>query len=575
VPLIRLPRWLVWLAVALVPAILAGLIAGGIAERRAVAALAERTAADAQLRAALLDSELGRFRLLPLTLGADRDVVAAIGGGADARRALDRKLEALAGATGAAAIYLVGADGVAVSASNWRARRSFVGSDYRFRRYYRDAARTGAASQFALGTVSGRPGLYLARRTVVGGVIVVKLEFDRIEREWGRAGGITYVTDADGVVVVTSVPRWRFATTRPLSAPAIVRFRIEANKMAGALSPLPVTARPGGRTVAVDGRRMVAATASADEPGWRLTLLQPTHPSVTAGPTWISVGVALAVLTVALLAFAVRTRAALVRQRTVELERAVAERTVALRHEIEERIAGEARAATLREGLRQANRLATLGQVTASVAHETAQPVAAIRAYAQAGETLLDRGQTDEVRANLVAIARLTDRIGAVTTQLRGFARRTAGELRPVPLSEVIDGAMLILKEQLRDVTLDLPTVDPGLSVIGGRVRLEQVLVNLLQNAAEALAGRDDPHIALTVEEDAETVRLSVCDNGAGVSAEVAGRLFTPFVTSRPNGLGLGLVIAHDIMVDLGGTLRHRPGDAGARFEMTMRRSRA
>jgi len=261
------------------------------------------------------------------------------------------------------------------------------------------------------------------------------------------------------------------------------------------------------------------------------------------------------------------------RRRTTELEQAVAERTAALRHEMEERAASEARAAELREGLRQANRLATLGQVTASVAHETAQPVAAIRTYAQTSETLLDRGDMDQVRANLASIGRLADRIGAVTAELRGFSRRKAGSSRPVQLAEVLDGALLILKDQLRAVTLDRPTVDPALAVLGGKVRLEQVLVNLIQNAIEALAGREDGQITLEVAADADTVRLIIADNGPGLPPDVAERLFTPFVTSRPNGLGLGLVIAQEIVVDFGGSLRLVPSGTGARFELTLRRA--
>lgn len=569
----RFPHWLLWLVATLALAAFAGLAAGHIAEQRALAALGNTAEADAKLRAALLDSELARFRLLPLALGADRDVIAAVRGGSEARRILNEKLESLAHGTGAAAIYLIGGEGRALAASNWRTSQSFVGHDYRFRRYFRDAERTGEASQFALGTVSRHPGLYLAHRTNVGGVIVVKLELDRIEAEWAKAGGITYVTDAAGIVVATSRPQWLFTTTRPLSRAALERFRKEASFSTVALMPLPARRVPRSSEVTIQGAAMVEGTAPVRQPGWRLNLLLPTRPSVTTSAFAATVSVGLTVLALAALAWGVNARAALARQRTVGLERAVAERTAELHREIEERTASEERAATLREGLRQANRLATLGQVTASVAHETAQPVAAIRTYAQASETLLDRGDEAQVRANLAAITRLTDRIGAVTTQLRGFARRGAGELRPVALVEVVEGARLILKEQLHGVALNLPVIDPGLMVIGGRVRLEQVLVNLLQNAAEALTGRTDPHIALTLEVDVEDMRLTVADNGAGVPPDIAARLFTPFVTSRPSGLGLGLVIAHDIMADLGGSLRLLPSNEGAQFEMTMRRA--
>jgi two-component system C4-dicarboxylate transport sensor histidine kinase DctB len=549
-----LSRWIV----VIVAAIAVVLAAAHVARMRARDALAQSVLTDARLRASLLDSEIARFRLLPLALGDDRDVAATLAGQSGASLALDRKLEALARTTGAAVIYLVDRSGKAVAASNWRTPSSFVGNDYRFRGYVRDARRSGAGAQFALGTVSRRPGLYLARRTAAAGVVVVKLEFDRVEADWARAGGDTFVRDPNGIILVSSRPAWRFAATRPLSPQRLAAARTEASLPAGAVRLLSLSPND------------VAATVATAHPGWSLTLRRAAGAAQRTAARNAAIGAGLALVALAALLWGLRQRIALTRRRTAELEEAVAARTVALTREIEERAASEARAADLREGLRQANRLATLGQVTASVAHETAQPVAAIRTYAQTSAALLDRGETGAVRDNLGAIARLSDRIGAVTQELRGFARRQPGALRPVALAEVIDGALLILKEQLRAVTLTRDPVDAALTVMGGRVRLEQVLVNVLQNAIEALADTADPRLALTLGADNGQVVLAVTDNGPGIADEVAARLFTPFVTSRRDGLGLGLVIAHDIMVELGGTLRHVPTAAGARFEIAM-----
>lgn len=561
-----------WVLGTVALCILAVLAASHVAGNRVLDDLRAQAATDARLRAALLDSELARFRLLPLTLADDRDVIAAIQGTPAAQAALDRKLELLAGVTRAAAIYVISPQGFALSASNWRSAESFKGMDYRFRPYFRDARVRGEASQYALGTVSRRPGLYLARRTAAGGVIVVKLEFDRIEQEWARAGGITFVRNPLGVVLVTSRAEWRFAASLPLTLSDATRFRADARVPQGALSPLPL-ARQEGDVLLAAGDRFVAQDVATSQSGWRLSLLQPVGAAVKSARRAAALSAGLAVLALSAMAWTLRQRVTLARRRTAELEEAVAQRTAALRREMDERADSEARAADLREALRQANRLASLGQITASVAHETAQPVAAVRTYAQTSETLLDRGATEEVRANLKAIGRLADRIGSVTAELRGFSRRQAGEMRPVPVAEVIDGALLILKEQLRSVTLDLPIVAPGLAVIGGKVRLEQVLVNLIQNALEALAGCAERRITLTLAEDAEHVRLTVADTGAGVAESVAARLFTPFVTSRDKGLGLGLVISQDIMVDLGGWLKLLSSERGARFEIGMRRA--
>jgi len=562
--------WIGWILGGLLLSVSMAALVGRVVERRAQAESLAKIDADARLRQVLLTSEIARFRLLPLALADDRDVIAAVRGGDPARRTLDRKLAALAASTSASVIYVVGRDGIAIAASNWAGPGSFVGRDYAFRRYYRDAVRTGAGTQFALGTVSHRPGLYLSRRTPDGGVVVVKLEFDRIESEWRAAGGITFVTDAAGVVLISSDPRWRFATTRRI-APAVAAA-VRTDSGAAALSQPPFAIL--GDALRLNGQRRTlqhAVTAPGDE-GWQVHLAMPLP--ATIGSAVRTSALAAAAVTLALIGalWALSERSRRRAMRTVELEAAVAARTRELRTEIEERIAAEARAAELRDGLRQANRLATLGQITASVAHETAQPVAAIRNYVAAARQLLPRGDTQAVDDNLGAIARLTDRIGLVTAELRGFARKGSGTIGPVRLAEVIDGARLILKEQLSDVTFVVPPISGDLIVVAGRVRLEQVLVNLLQNAIEALVATPDPRIAIEVGIEPQTLSLIVADNGPGIDPDVAARMFTPFVTSRATGLGLGLVIAQDIMTDLGGTLRLLPSEQGARFEVTLRR---
>ncbi len=567
----RLLRRIAWVLAALVASVLAALAIGMVAERNARARFVAALATDVRLRQSLLTSEIARFRLLPEALADDRDLVATLADTPGAAAALNRKLETLAGHTGAAAIYLIGPGGRTLAASNWRTPASFVGQDYRFRRYYAEAARTGSAEQFALGTVSHRPGLYLSRRTRDGGVVVVKLELDRVEREWRAAGGVTFVTDPHGIILVTSRRAWRFAATRPLPAAAAEPARADIG--VAALRPPPWRIANGRLIDAGNGEPMLMATSQPDASGWRVTLAMPTRGAITAAMRNAAGAAGLAMLALVAIGWAWRERARRRAERTGALEAAVAERTADLSREIAERAAAEARADDLREGLRQANRLAALGQITASVAHETAQPVAAIRTYAAAGERLLDRGALEEVRGNLNAIARLTERIGAVTAELRGFSRKGSGAVGPIPLAEVLDGARLILKERLSRVAVTWPAIAPDLLVVAGRVRLEQVVVNILQNAMEALDGHAAPAIRVTLAIEAETVVLTIADNGPGIAPDIAARLFTPFATSRPTGLGLGLTIAQDIMQDLGGSLRLVPSDAGAAFAITMRRA--
>ncbi|MFC0685019.1 sensor histidine kinase [Novosphingobium clariflavum] len=585
---------LYWLVAALAAALVAGSVAGEVVRRRSAAAFAASVAADARLRQALLDSEIARFRLLPQALADDRDVIAAARAEPGAVKRLNAKFETFANRIGASAIYLIGPDGFSVAASNWNRRESFSGRDYRFRRYYRDAMRSGGGAQFALGTVSHHPGLYLARKVAGSSVLVIKLDFDRIEAQWRTAGGETFVTNADGVILVTSRDAWRFAMTQPIDTAA--QQAVAADIGAPGLKPRPYTIDREG-LVRMDERRGALQLASSppSRDGWQVNLAQPIRVAVTTPMRSAQVMAALLALLAVGAVWWLAQRNRRRRERTALLEAAVTERTAELRREMEERAALEHRAALLREELRLANRLATLGQVTASVAHETAQPVTAIRNYAASAGHLLDQGASGEVRENLSAIDRLAERIGVITAQLRGFARKgIAGEggAGSVLLADGLDGARLLLKERLAAVRYETPDIPAGLLVRGDKVRIEQILVNLLQNATEALAGHPDPRITITlaleenVNEDedeegkAQAVCLVIADNGPGIAPEIAARLFTPFATSRAEGLGLGLVIAQDIAQEFGGSLRLlpdeaarglMPGTGGAAFELRLR----
>jgi len=254
--------------------------------------------------------------------------------------------------------------------------------------------------------------------------------------------------------------------------------------------------------------------------------------------------------------------ASLVDERTAQLL-AVNEQ---LTDEMDERQRTEARLHTMQDELVQANKLALLGQVAAGVAHEINQPVAAIRAYADNASEFLRRADAGSAQENLGTIASLTERIGHITGELRAFSRKAGASVGPTSLKEALDGALLLVGPRARrqGVILQRPLDGQDCLVRANRVRLEQVLVNLLQNALEALEGRPDGRVIVALEDLGATVQVHVSDNGPGLTPAARARLFTPFHTSKPEGLGLGLVICRDIVTEFGGELRAaHPSDPG------------
>ncbi|MFM9976809.1 MAG: ATP-binding protein [Sphingomonadaceae bacterium] len=578
----------VWLAATgLVAAIvvLLGLQWSNNAAHVAVDRAARQTGAS---HLALLDSELQRFRLLPAVLGEYPDVGGALAGRADAARRLDRSLEALAAQTGAAAVYLVGGDGVTVAASNWQTPSSFVGQNYRLRPYFSEAMQRGRAEVFALGTVSRRPGLYLARRigSAQGstGVIVVKVEFDPIETAWRRQPGITLVTDRDGVVLITSQPDWRFRATRPLAAGLLAQARLtrQFGDAQPTRAPFELSDEETQTLTGLPARHRAWITP-ASLPGWRLVRIEPMTAALDDARTQLALlGLVVIVGLGGISMIATRTR----RRRRQEqaararLEQEVAARTTdladankRLRAESEERLETDRRYRAAREELAHVSRLGSLGQITAGVAHEINQPVAAIRAYAGNIPAFLKRNNVASVAGNANAIIELTDRIGRITEELRSFARLKTPAREAVEVGAVVDGTLLLIGDRKRELRLDCPHAARKFRVDGDRVRMEQILVNLLNNAFDAVAGRAENAVALSVRAAERMVEFEVVDNGPGIDPEIADRLFTPFASTKARGLGLGLAIARDLAREFGGDLIVRSSSAaGCAFLLTVPR---
>lgn len=224
----------------------------------------------------------------------------------------------------------------------------------------------------------------------------------------------------------------------------------------------------------------------------------------------------------------------------------------------------------------QSAKLAALGHLSAGIAHELNQPLNAIRAQAHNAAELQERGDLAGAARALRKVQDLTARAGLVVNQLRRFARRSDQQLGPVAVREAVEGAAVILASRLKEcgvsLAIDLPA---GIVAEADEIRLEQVFVNLMGNALDAVAGRPEPEIRVFGERRNNVVKVTVEDNGPGLSPEVAGSLFDPFVTTKPpgQGVGLGLTLSYNIIRDFGGALSSPPRAAGAAFVIELRAS--
>jgi two-component system C4-dicarboxylate transport sensor histidine kinase DctB len=558
-------------------AALAATLAIRHAERQALEEDAARANQQLALYANSLHTLIDRYRALPAVLALDPQLRSALAGTVDAEEqsALNLKLEKINGAAQSSTLELLDHTGLAVAASNWRLPSSYVGHNYGFRPYFSQTRTQGTGRFYAVGVTSGIPGYFLSS-AVLGdndeflGAMVVKLEFPELEREWSQGNDTLLVSDARGIIFIANQPGWRYRALRALSASDMAEIKATRQYDKQSLQPLTHLSLRSFDDNS-DLRRVEGPEGTADylweslplsAEGWTLHLLR--HPQVAfedlrnAGLAAAGVWLALVFL---LLFLNQRWRLSKIRQRNrEELEQLVEERTRDLR--------------TAQDGLVQSAKLAALGQMSAALAHEINQPLTAQRMQLATLRLLLDHGRVDDAYKALKPVDDMLTRMAALTGHLKTFARKSPSGLRErLDLATVVDHSLQLLDARLRDeqVSLVLHLTRPAW-VRGDAIRLEQVLINLLRNALDAMQGKACKRLEIRLEADEQLWRLSVSDNGGGIAEDHLGQVFDPFFTTKPvgDGLGLGLAVSFAIVHESGGRLSAENGDSGAVFSLTL-----
>ncbi|UZM11967.1 ATP-binding protein [Pseudomonas kielensis] len=547
------------------------------AERQTLADDAQRANQQLALYATSLHTLIERYRALPAVLALDPELRSALTGPVSPQQqdALNQKLEKINGAAQSSTLELLDRNGLAIAASNWRLPSSYVGHNYGFRPYFSQTRSQGTGRFYAVGVTSGIPGYFLSS-AVLGdnneflGAMVVKLEFPELEREWRQGTDTLLVSDARGIVFIANQPGWRYRLLEALSPTDLAELKATRQYDKQTLVPLPHE-----RLRRFDDNSYLVRVEGPDGPaqylweslplsteGWTLHLLRRPqvafedlrNAALAAAGVWLT-------LVFVLLFLSQRWRIAKLRQRSrEELERLVEERTRELR--------------TAQDGLVQSAKLAALGQMSAALAHEINQPLTAQRMQLATLRLLLDHGRVDDAYKALRPLDDMLTRMAALTGHLKTFARKSPSGLRePLDLAAVVDQAMHLLEVRLRDeqihCTVDL--VRPA-RVRGDAIRLEQVLINLLRNALDAMRDKPLKRLHIRLEADQQLWRLSVTDSGGGIDEQDLPNVFDPFFTTKPvgDGLGLGLAVSFAIIHELGGRLTAENHGDGARFTVTL-----
>lgn len=523
-----------------------------------------------------LVSALDRYAYLPAVLAAGNEIQSflAIANPTENQvQPLNHYLATINAQAGTADIYLIKPDGTTIASSNWQKPTSFIGKNFAFRPYFQQAVQGHNTHYFALGTTSRERGYYFAapiitNATQIVGVVVVKIGVDKLESSLAHGDMPFLITDEDGIIFMASQTNWLYHSLKPLSAAQISDLRASRRyedtelSVLTALNLQPLMVKQNsyfaGNTYLVLYADLLAVA------GWHLYLFA-DYSNVNNTATLALFVTALIEALLGALVYVLRQhqqqRRGFEQKAREELEAKVEERT----HELRQ-MQGE---------LIQSAKMAALGQLSAGINHELNNPLTAIRSYAENAAQFITINKPDIARNNLLEIVVLTERMATITRQLKTFSRKSTGQIEICDVYRALDSALNIIQPKISQtsVIIEQCRAPEAHYVQADLIWLEQILVNLLSNAIEAVQDQAEKHIWLELSSLAAQVYIKVRDNGKGISEEHMPHVFEAFFTTKTvgKGLGLGLSISYRLAKDMQGDLTvHNAPQGGAIFTLIL-----
>ncbi len=400
------------------------------------------------------------------------------------------------------------------------------------------------------------------------GVISVYVGLDGLEANWSLTKMPIFAVDGRGAIIMSNRPDLRLRSISEVSQKQnnFITLKLDNHKIKY-----------------IDYQKYLPQT------GWQLYVLANSAPIRNAQLFWglFSAFIVFIIGSIALILLnrqlQITQRARNERATSLRLERIVRDRTrqltktnIKLANEVEERKQTEEQLRKTQNELIQTGKLAALGQMSASLSHEYNQPLTATKTYAQNAIKYLELGRVDEAKSNIERISELADRMGEISKHLRNFARKPNISFGAIAINKVINDALEVMQAQIRaqNVQIKLDIQDENILVKAGHVRLQQVIVNLIANALDAMIGQKNAQIIFSLTKKKNKVMLSIIDNGRGIDEAIIDKIFDPFFSTKQvgEGLGLGLSISYNIIKDFGGSLRAENNkDKGANFTIILK----
>ncbi|MDP2561148.1 ATP-binding protein [Psychrobium sp. 1_MG-2023] len=526
-----------------------------------------------------LKKDLGRFANVATVFSDNSNFIEFLNQNKTSKQVerINRQLAEIAKAANALNVYLLTPSGDVVASSNWLDSDSFIGQNFAFRQYIKDAIIHQRGFELALGAVSGKRGGYFSTAVMsqdrIVGILVVKADLARLEVSDSLAllgSQVDFIVqDQHEVIFLSNQPSWqlkRLQQTDPLvnkvttSQQTLKLLNINVSRFWSTLGFRLWQFEPEAIN------QLVHIDSFSDYP-WKIKLFTPADVSTRYG-----VGVALmfGVSFLALVAFMLfyRERQKNIKQLELshlKLTKQVARRTQDLTEinkqlmlEIQQRDLAQQKLESAQAQVVQTTKLAVIGQLSSSINHELSQPIAALSSYLQTTQKIIEKQRYSYLPDNLNHMMHTVERLIAIVGQFKSFSRQHSQTLSMVNVSQLINDTLVIIGPHIKQhrVNIVIDNALPSSQVMVEPVQLEQVLINLLTNAVDAVAEVNAGEIQLAVNYCEKQIEISIIDNGEGIEPHYLNQIFEPFFTTKKqNGLGLGLSISRQIIESFNGQL--------------------
>ncbi len=526
------------------------------------------------LYSGILLGALEKYRYLPFILAKNQKIQNLLLGKGDTKE-VSHYLEIVNEQAGSAALFVMNGEGLTICSSNWREKLSFVGKNYGFRPYFKQAMQGKSFGFFAIGVTTNRPGYFISSPVYgpnadkVIGVAVVKIDLTPLEKSWLEGGEMVLVGDQNGVIFLSSLASYKYQSFQPLSPKTMEKIVQEKQ-----YHDVKITILPVKKAVSFSKDAFVLSDATyflssrkIPQFQWNVYYLASLGEAKQLIYGTVAIAVGSLFLLLFLFLFFRERRLKRISNRKARNAEALEAINKRLQLEIVEHSQTEKELRETQQEVLQAGKLAALGKMSAAVSHELNQPIAAIRTYAASCRKFYEKNRQEMAFEALDNINDLAEHMGSVTSQLKTFARKSDLVVEPVVLQDRITRVLYMLDNQIQHngVLVCTGLCESQVTVAADPVRVDQVLVNLIKNAIDAMEQTQVKRLSITLSSDDGNAKLSVMDNGIGIAPELKEHLFEPFFTTKNvgEGVGLGLSISYGIVSEIGGSIEAKENENG------------